>query len=80
MVLGSQEIGLCSEQLGEMARLGDGHTRAIEPLPRSPSQPPMTSRNGGRVAQCTCPWHRTHVVFPYSSIFGNFRHMQNEEE
>lgn len=47
-VLGSGwgEIGCWSEQLGDMARIGDGRARTIEPLIQSLSQPSVPSRSG----------------------------------
>lgn len=44
-VLGFGEIGHWSEQLGDMARISDGHTRTIELLAQSLSQPSISSRN-----------------------------------
>lgn len=45
-VLGLGESGCWSEQLGDTARVGDGHTRTIEPLAQFLSQWSMSSRTG----------------------------------
>lgn len=86
-MLGSKEMGHWSEQLlGKVARIDDGHTRSIQTLPHCSTPAIHTfQKQKHEVAentQCTCPWHKAHVVFPYSSIFffGNFRHVQNKKK
>lgn len=72
-VLGSEEMGHWSEQLlGKVARIDDGHTRYTDIAPFSKPAIHTFQKQKHKVAenaQCTCPWHKTHVVFPYSSIF-----------
>lgn len=54
-MLGSRDIGHWSEQLGDTARISDGHTRTIELLAESLSQASMSSRNGSiRLQRMLC--------------------------